>query len=149
MRAFATGLAVLGVSILAACAGGSGDPDAVDPETGMPPPNAWTTIASSTLSGRIVSMSIGPYPEGSIVTAALVAPAHEPTKPYNGKRFEAFVAKLGWPLPEPLEQPRRCPRGQPNFTVTVVFENGQSQFWGPCRRPAVVDLAVKELNAGY
>ena len=131
-----------GLVLIASCA------DTGEPLVGLPAPNSGTTIASSTLVGAVVEVWVLPYPEGSNVVAYREPPPHD-KGPYSGPRFIAFAKRLGWPLPEPLEQPRRCTRGERNYTVSIVLDSGQTQSFGPCKRPAIVDLAVQELNAGF
>jgi hypothetical protein len=118
---------------------------------GWPAPNAGTTIASVTLIGRVVSVSFMPYPEGSGVARFLTTPTGGSASPYINwtAGFEAFAAKLGWPLPEPLPQPRACKRGQNNYTVLVMLDSGQQQAFGPCTRPPLVDQATALLSVGF
>ena len=63
--------------------------------------------------------------------------------------FEAFAAKLSWPLPDPLPQPRGCQQGIKNYTVWVTLDSGQQQVYGPCKRPPLVDEATSLLDVGF
>ena len=129
---------------LAAC---SSDPG---PGTmSIPAPDSGTTVASATLSGQITEVWLQPYPEGSHVVSYRNPPATDSTALYSGTRFDAFVTTIGWPLPDPLPQPHQCQRGRPNYTVIVMLDNGTQPRYGPCSRPAVVEQAVKQLNAGF
>ena len=116
-----------------------------------PPANGGTTIASSTLSGQVVSVSFLPYPEGSVVARYRTTPTDGSASPSIDwtAGFEAFVTKLGWPLPEPLPQPRACARGGRNYAVLIVVDSGQEQYYGPCTRPPLVEEAAALLGTGF
>ena len=135
-----------GLVAVGACTDGSSE-DTV----GLPPPNAQSTVASAMLTWRVVSVSFLPYPQGSIVSRFRVTPTDSGASPYIAwtAGFAAFAETLGWPLPEPLAQPRACPRGGKNYTVVVELDSGQHQVYGPCTRPVLVEQAARLLNTGF
>lgn len=136
--------ASISVALVAAAACSSGTVD-----DAFWPPDAATTVASAGLSGQIIEVWVAPYPEGSNYVSYRTPPASDSTALYSGAKFDAFVATIGSPLPEPVDQPRRCQRGRPNYTVVVVLDSGQQQFYGPCTRPDRVEQAVKKLGLGF
>lgn len=115
------------------------------------PTNPASTVASRSLTGRVVSVSFMLYPEGSQVSRFLTTPTVGSASPFIDwtAGFDAFAAKLGWPLPEPVKQPRACKRGEKNYTVWVTLDSGQTQSYGPCLRPPLVDEATRLLNVGF
>ena len=117
-----------GAVLLAACT--SGARDVSSPSTVIPfdwPPRSVSTVPSATLSGTIVEIWVVPYPEGSnFVTYRDPDPAHAGANIANGK-IVAFLKVVGWPLPEPLDQPVACRQGIPNYTDIDVFDTGVRQ----------------------
>ena len=129
-------------SCLAACSGET-------TTNGEWQPRSVSTLPSSTLSGQIIEVWVLPYPEGSNYVSYRSPAATDATAKNSGAKFDAFVAAIGWPLPDAIEQPRRCQRGVKNFTVAIVLDSGQRQPYGPCVLPAIADRAVAELGTGY
>ena len=139
----------LGAIILSACAGDTA-PESTFITT-VPfswSPRSVSTVLSSTLTGTIQEIWVAPYPEGSnYVTYRDPDPSHAGANIANGK-IDAFLKLVGWPLPEPLDQPTGCTPGIPNYTVIVVFDTGAKQSYGPCVRPAMIDQAVEQIRLG-
>lgn len=122
---------VVVATVAAGCASDGGIDGFTGSTVGQP------TITSATLTGSIIEITLMPWPEGPQKTAT-----REGSFSFSERQFQQMVDTLGWPLPEPLAQPKRCDRYAKNYTIVVTLDSGQSQWFGPCARPPQAELAA-------
>jgi hypothetical protein len=82
-----------------------------------------------------------PHHRSEVVTISFAPAAAERAVPDQHTGGAAWYA-LPYELPDPLDQSNDCHDGA---VITLTLTSGETIAYGPCNRPAVIDVVVCEM----